>query len=365
MPLSDAQLRQRVDWAIARSENLVDEGVAAIGHLRAIRDELTARLNEPAPEPEPPEPTPEPEPEPEPTPTPGLIFRSTWGTALGRGTSAIRDAAGAAWDDEACMADLMEVIAADAVPGERPPAGIDRVLRCELTSNHTCRNLIAHLQRRGLQRGQPYWLRWYYRVDAPNARQISHYDTIDVFGYRNCAIHTPDCTGGRYRPVLRTESLPYPLIYWQPDGNSGAGPFNRFTWYRLEYHMEILATAERDARPVHHAAWGHPGQLEFRIWPRIYRGHETEPLADAWNFSQQDFGGGNGTMNLGRWYDEGNSILTSAAFYNGPDAMDDFTRVGIGDNGQSNLPPSPSDGTQFKYYADYAVSTDGWIGPVR
>lgn len=320
-------------------------------------------VDAPAP---PPAPDIDPVPDPDPTPDPvvGTIFRSTWGTALGQSREALRD--GGMWADEACMSPLMAVMAGDAIPAPAPPAGINNVLRVEFTNSGACRNLIAHLQQRGLQRGQSYWLRWYYRCDTASARSVSHYDTIDVFGYRNLVIHSPDATGGRYRPTLRTEPLPYPLIYWNADGNSGAGPFFRNTWYRLEYHVEILANENDDPTPIYHDAWTAPGQLEYRIWPRIYEGHGTEILADASNFSQQDFGGGNGAMNLAGYYaaNGGQSILTNPGFVlTGQDALDDFTRVGIGNNGQNGV-PSP-DATPYYYYADYTVSTEGWIGPMR
>ena len=78
--LSDRQLRQRVTYAIARAENLIDEGRENLGHLVILLDELQARITadsiagmDPTPDPEPdpePDPTPDPEPDPTPDPTP-------------------------------------------------------------------------------------------------------------------------------------------------------------------------------------------------------------------------------------------------------------------------------------------------------
>lgn len=84
---TDKQLRQRIDYAIARTESMEADVLASRAHLQIIRDELTERIDAPVPVPEP-QPEPEPEPEPQPEPEPDTGWDGAWSfTASRAGTT--------------------------------------------------------------------------------------------------------------------------------------------------------------------------------------------------------------------------------------------------------------------------------------
>jgi hypothetical protein len=294
-----------------------------------------------------------------------LIFHSGWEEGpTGAATSAIRD--NGKWHHgNLCSQPLISVVDVASIPGSSPPpaVGIRRALRLEASNNGHCSGVMAELQRQGLQRGQSWWWRYYYRLDS-NSPRITHYETTCTFSYRNLTPMTPHIVApGQNQPFLITEgNEDYPITWWHADR---ALPTN--TWYRYETHVEILGTAETAPSRVGTnwaLQWEHPGQVEFRIWPRIYAADGTL-LLSAENFLTRD-APSPPNLSLSQFYALGRTHKTRQALVATnwtADAAEGLTKVGLGNNGATASNPPETDGSQYWYYAKFAVSAEGWIGP--
>lgn len=161
MPLSDAQLRQRIEWAIARSENLVDEGNAALGHLGLIREELIGRIDGGG--------TPDPDPttDPDPTPTGSVDWFSDWRAGD------LHD--GGKWTGNLCSDTFLGAVVDPS--GRDFPSDMAQVYRYEIPNSNQCWLLQASNQWRVPEVGEYVFHRFYMRFEAPagHAPQDQHF----------------------------------------------------------------------------------------------------------------------------------------------------------------------------------------------
>mgnify|MGYP006908251644 FL=1 len=312
----------------------------------------------------------------------GVIFASDWSTATGTSGAALRDTDNDGWDVTICRNDLLEVIPPSALPstfGDAPPSGTTgNVLRTAYSNDGSCGNVEVHLSGPGgLAPPQDYWVRYYLRVDqGVESRGVAHYETVSVNDYRNLTFNSPlaDGMGNQWAPVPRMEgAADYPFTRWA-GGYDAAG--NRTlllddgAWYRLEFHVEFLADIS-DPGPIGgthqgpHGSWAaENADCEFRLWPRVYDAGGNLVL-DASNYGQLDYGVASvpphgATWTLEEYYEAGYTYLcVDRSLGSGIRSMQ---YLGIGNNGATQGGPPATNGSQYFYYMNFAVSTSGWIG---
>ena len=310
------------------------------------------------------------------------VFSSDWSTGTGGSISALRDADNDGWDATICSHHgLLEVIAPGALPsafGDAPPSTTTgNVLRTEYSNDGSCGNVEVHLDGPGeLPPGQDYWVRYYLRVDpGVHSRGVAHYETVSVFDYRNLTFNSPlaNGMGDQWSPVPRMESAEYPFGRWEGGYDASRNRTQLLddgAWYRLEFHVEFLADSN-DPGPTGgthrgpHGSWvSENADCEFRLWPRVYDA-DGNLVLDASNFGQQDFGVASVAPHGSRWtlqeyYDAGYTYLCNNRSLGS--GLRSMQYLGIGNNGATQGASPASNGSQYFYYMNFAVSTAGWIG---
>lgn len=271
-----------------------------------------------------PAPAPAPVPDPAPPPTGDVDFLSDWSTALGNTRAAITD--GGRWPVLVC--DRTHANVATVVAGA--PLGFTRtphVLRMQQRGPNDCAMLQVNDV---VPVSTTHWGRFYIRNDE-NGNSGDH-----PTGYNNA-----HWGGGAIQAVpLARESAAHvaPGTWRITVGGPGPYPFRKWwgpalqngVWYRYEWEMRYL------------------GPSRFQFWPRVYDASGAL-VADADDFVQEDAPGA-GTLTLAAWLGAGNSAtLQSAAL---------ARHFGIGHEGTSGTATMG-----YWYYARFAMSTTGWIGP--
>jgi uncharacterized repeat protein (TIGR01451 family) len=314
----------------------------AFGDTVPANDTASARVQVfvPPSAPTPPAPSPLPPPPPAiPPSTPALVFSSDWSNATGNTEGAIAD--GGRWDQLFwCGRDDIMF----SVPGSTVNwTASSNVMQVRLQGVNGCR---AIQRARAVPARTTHWGRMYIRNDETQFGESHHNFSYNfaapiqaVFFNRRA---NANGTGWNLNFWMRNgpgNGFTYPVNTWIAQNREG-GPeqfmtFAHRIWYRYEWQVEYL-----------------PGGTRFRFWPRIYD-MAGNLLADYRNFYHLD------TANLGlepsfntleQWYNLGNAF-----------AVDDaelMRNIGIGNEGRLN---TPNNG-QAWYVANFAISTQGWIG---
>ena len=326
-----------------------------------------------------------------------LIFSSNWTTGTGTTDAVLRDTGGDGWTTRSGDT-YEEVVTVASLPGAfgdaPPPETSGNVIRYEYTNAGGDAQMEVELDGT-LAVGQDYWIRYYTRVDSGvYSSGNAHYEVADIFQYQSITFNSPDANGNGsyYFPTMRTEGGPeatpgdddYNFNRWRggydPVGDTVWSDSNLLqdgSWYRMEFHVDFLGDSINNPGPSggptggtvfrSYGSWTDEGaDCEFRIYPRIYSAAGTL-IMDADDYGQDEYGSGptnapNGnTWSLQEYYDEGGTFLC----IDGSPSLPGYTAVrrpAIGNNGSTSGGAPASDGSQYWYHMNYAVSTSGWIG---
>jgi hypothetical protein len=258
------------------------------------------------------------------TGTPELVFASDWSTAEGNTEEAITD--GGAWDRTFCGVSISSVLA--VVPGESVGwTRTERAFRIQQRTGGDCGGIEKG---NALPASTSFWGRLYFRNDETAGINF-HPVTLNLLGdIQSVPWARAGFTDGvRINANLGAE---YPHGSWY--AGSQAPPGTRLpngTWFRYEFHYEFLS------------------ELEYRFYPRVYD-MAGELLYDETSYF---IGDSPYTTTLASWYAESDGNV-----FRHTDA--ELARsFGLGQEGQTLNP----DNLEYWYFADVALSLEGWIGP--
>jgi len=281
----------------------------------------------PAPTPPPPAPTPPP---PAP-PAAGLVFASSWNAATGNSQSAVTD--GGAWNDYyGCgRLDVLSVVSGASLGWTRS----SNILRVSEIGNFAC-GAVQRTQ--VVPVSTTHWGRIYFRNDETTQNNSFHNFSYRQSGDIPLVWFNRRATAQGWELNGRVPSV-YPFNVWRLQSAPGTDTFNppivhlqNGTWYRYEFQVEYIS-ANR-----------------IRFYPRLYSSAGAL-LYDASSFYQSD-APGQGTATLASWYAAGNSfVLTSLQ-------LQQMRDIGMSNEGRA----PDSSRRQSWYIANFAISTNGWIG---
>lgn len=264
-----------------------------------------------------------------------VVFESNWGFQTGNSREAVSD--NGLWPIVACgnHYEVLTVVAGGPVGFTLAP----NVLRVQMRGASAC----GMLQRDdALPISTTHWGRFYVRNDENGTRNghASAYNNVHPGSSIQSVPWTRDARTGANEPgvgnwlmqVGGTEAYPYDTWY---------GPVLRNgVWYRFEWMMEYR------------------GDIEFRVYPRIYD-MEGTLIADERHFVQQEYRGEQ-DLTLAEYYQLDGGRRQMALVGGAAGASAELARnFGIGNEGPANA----ADTRGYWYYARFALSTVGWIGP--
>ena len=260
----------------------------------------------------------------------GIVFESSWTTALGNSRKAVTD--GGRWDQ---LSDFGGGRILSVVDGG--PSGYVNALR---VTQEGATGGAAYLQRNNfLASGRDFYVRYYMRNDDVNTGSYDHIVSaffapvppVSLFYMQKSA------AGGSWRVMISSYGYEcpndhYPINAWEsPIGL----PLANGVWYRFEYYIHFTTTS----------------RIQFHL--RVYDAAGSLILSDA-DFRQLDYGSAT-------W--RGRSDWTLASYYAaGYDACIDprkMTDFGMGNNAQAGT----TNTGLYWYYAGVQIRTDRWPGP--
>lgn len=262
-----------------------------------------------------------------PPPAPGVVFSSTWSTATGTSTSALRD--GNRWDELYCgsASQTLSVVNGGTVGWTRTP----NVLRIQQLGSSIC-GMLEKVN--AVPASTTHYGRFYFRNDETSTTH-NHVATYFPVGDIQIAIWNRSGRADGVELFMRTykdasgQFAGWPYSYWKLAGNGNNIRLQNGTWYRYEWMMEYVSANT------------------YRLWPRIYNMSGTL-LYDADDYYNSDYPSNPRTLR--QHYDMGNVFgLSSTA---------SARNLGLGSEG----PAGSSSTGGYWYHADVALSTAGWIG---
>jgi len=259
------------------------------------------------------------------TALPGIVFESTWDTAVGLTANAVKD--GSKWPNywefnNGTGVQLLSVVSG-GVNGHN-------ALRVQQRGSSYAANLQVD---NFIAPSTDYYLRYYMRNDDTSSSG-DHIVTVDTYQYPNLTFMRKYGGASSFRAVMSLYGCgyTYPIGHW-----TAAQQIPNGQWYRYEYFVHFV-----DATHV-------------QVHPRVYNAAGTLIMSDA-DFQQSDYKAG-GTWNgrddwtLASYYAGGNNFCVDPSWVN------DF---GLGNNGQQGA----ADTGQYWYFAAVQLRTDTWPGPV-
>lgn len=249
-----------------------------------------------------------------------LVFESDWSTATGTGDSAVSD--GGLWDASLCPGGRTNVLSVVTAASVSYPNSTN-VLRVTMAGPTNCgRVLVDNV----VPASTTHWGRFYWRNDETDTLNLHPTSYPTGVGGESIEIvpWSREGLSGGHRIGLGGQP-------WGP-GTSGVGPdtLTNGVWYRFEWEIEYLTA------------------LTYRIYPRIYNAAGTL-LYDVSSYYSALFPF---TQSLQAWYALGNSYSVTNATW--------AREFSMGNEG----PATSTNNGEHWYYANVAISTSGWIGPV-
>ncbi len=256
---------------------------------------------------------------------PGIVFDSSWDTAVGVTANAVKD--GSKWPNywefnNGTGVQLLSVVSG-GVNGHN-------ALRVQQRGSSYAANLQID---NFIPASTDYYLRYYMKNDDTSSSG-DHIVTVDTYQYPNLTFMRKYGGPSSFRAVMSLYGCgyTYPIGHW-----TAAQQLSNGQWYRLEYFVHFV-----DATHV-------------QVHPRVYNAAGTLIMSDA-EFQQSDYKAG-GSWNgrddwtLASYYAGGNSFCVDPAW------MNDF---GLGNNGQQGA----ADTGQYWYFSGVQLRTDTWPGPI-
>jgi uncharacterized repeat protein (TIGR01451 family) len=264
---------------------------------------------------------------PPPPPPAGVVFSSTWSTATGTSSSALRD--GNRWDDLYCgnAGQTLAVVPGTAVGWTRTP----NVLRLQQMGASIC-GMLEKVN--AVPVSTTHYGRFYFRNDETSTTH-NHVATYFPVGDIQVAIWNRAGRSDGVELFMRTykdasgQFAGWPYSYWKLAGSGNNIRLQNGTWYRYEWMMEYVSANT------------------YRLWPRIYNMAGTL-LYDADDYYNSDYPSNPRTLR--QHYDMGNVF--------GVSSTSSARNLGLGSEG----PAGSSSTGGYWYHADVALSTAGWIG---
>jgi hypothetical protein len=258
-----------------------------------------------------------------------LLFQSTWGTATGNSDNAIQD--GSAWPESFwCGGNIYEVLSVVEGSGlgwSRTP----NVFRTTMRGGDG--EMCGAIQRQDvIPASTTHWGRLYFRWDDDEWGGAMHNYSYNFVGSIQIVYFNPQGSSSGVRLSAGLGDT-YPYNSWwlkHPTGLANWIHLNLATWYRYEWMVEYITATT------------------IRFWPRVYN-MAGDLLYDSDDFYQNDHPN-SGEHNLTSWYAAGNTFTKDAAL---------MRNIGLGNEGR----PGPDTGKHW-YTADFAISTEGWIGDI-
>jgi Big-like domain-containing protein len=256
---------------------------------------------------------------------PGIVFESSWDTAIGLAANAVKD--GGKWPNYWEFNGGSSVQLLSVVSGGVSGHNALRVQQrgSSFAANLQIDNFIAP--------STDYYLRYYMKNDDTSSAG-DHIVTVDTYQYPNLTFMRKYGGGSSFRAVMSLYGCgyTYPIGHW-----TAAQQLSNGQWYRFEYFVHFV-----DATHV-------------QVHPRVYNAAGTLIMSDA-EFQQSDYRAG------GSW--NGRDDWTLASYYAGgysfcvdPAWTNDF---GLGNNGQQGA----ADTGQYWYFSGVQLRSDTWPGPV-
>src|SRR5439155_17576009 len=261
----------------------------------------------------------------------GILFESTWSTALGTSQTAWTDGGRWTW---ATSWDFPPTPVMQIVTGG--PNGLNAL---RLTQHGPL--WPANVQKNDvLPVGRDYYVRFYMRNDD-TSQQGDHVVTVDTWEYPNLTFVRKSSSSTSWQPISSFYGCGYvyPIGHWYSAKRLALG-----AWYRIEYWVHYVD-------PTH-----------IQVHPRVYDAANTLIIQDV-DYRQEDFGlqvwNGSSTWTLASYYAAGLTFCVQnyVATHTGGRSITNF---GLGNNGNS----SATDTGLFWYFAAVQIRDDTWPGPL-
>lgn len=265
---------------------------------------------------------------------PATVFDSEWATATGTGASAVTD--GGAWDQSGGSASPNQVLNV-LNTGNALGFPTTNVLRVEMNNEYY--GVVEKDEAYPISTS--HFARFYFRNDVDSEMSQDH-----AYAYNN--LHGLSSSGDiQAAPFCIWTNLGDGAGFWRagliipnsyPNNRWKSPALSNDTVYRYEYEFEYI------------------GATTYRVWPRIYDAAGTL-LYDSDDYLNIE----DDATTLTAFNDANPAGFTLANILNGPTAnAQDARAIGLGN-------PGPAGNTivgEYFYFAGFAVSTTGWVGPI-